>query len=100
MAKIRKNLSDEDMLKGFSEELSFENGIYSEEKTTARMKLKAKAPAPAKKELLLPQDAQERLNRFLLEISMEWLKNKNGDCTLKVLKEGGQIVIKPVAKSK
>ncbi|MBQ5348929.1 MAG: hypothetical protein IIU54_04025 [Phascolarctobacterium sp.] len=100
MAKIRKNLSDEDMLKGFSEELSFENGIYSEEKTTARMKLKAKAPAPAKKELLLPQDAQERLNRFLLEISMEWLKNKNGDCTWKVLKEGGQIVIKPVSKSK
>ncbi|MBO5167846.1 MAG: hypothetical protein J6B49_01975 [Phascolarctobacterium sp.] len=100
MAKIRKNLSDEDMLKGFSEELSFENGIYSEEKTSARMKLKAKAPAPAKKELLLPQDAQERLNRFLLEISMEWLKNKNGDCTWKVLKEGGQIVIKPVAKNK
>lgn len=100
MAKIRKNLSDEDMLKGFSEELSFENGIYSEEKNTARMKLKAKAPATAKKELLLPQDAQERLNRFLLEISMEWLKNKNGDCTWKVLKEGGQIVIKPVAKSK
>ena len=100
MAKIRKNLSDEDMLKGFSEELSFENGIYSEEKTSARMKLKAKAPAPAKKELLLPQDAQERLNRFLLEISMEWLKNKNGDYTWKVLKEGGQIVIKPVAKNK
>lgn len=100
MAKIRKNLSDEDMLKGFSEELSFENGIYSEEKTTARIKLKAKAPAPAKKELLLPEDAQERLNRFLLEISMEWLKNKNGDCTWKVLKEGGQIVIKPVAKNK
>lgn len=100
MAKIRKNLSDEDMLKGFSEELSFENGIYSEEKTSARIKLKAKAPVPAKKELLLPEDAQERLNRFLLEISMEWLKNKNGDCTWKVLKEGGQIVIKPVAKSK
>ncbi len=100
MAKIRKNLSDEDMLKGFSEELSFENGIYSEEKTTARIKLKAKAPAAAKKELLLPEDAQERLNRFLLEISMEWLKNKNGDCTWKVLKEGGQIVIKPVAKNK
>ncbi len=99
MAKIRKNLSDEDMLKGFSEDLSFENGIYSEEKTTARIKLKAKAPV-VKKELLLPDDAQERLNRFLLEISMEWLKNKNGDCTWKVLKEGGQIVIKPVAKSK
>ena len=66
---------------------------------TAKSKIKVKA-APAKKELLLPEDAQERLNRFLLEISMEWLKNKNGDCTWKVLKEGGQIVIKPVAKNK
>ncbi len=98
MAKIRKNLSDEDMLKGFSEELSFENGIYSEEKT-AKSKI-VKAKAPVKKEILLPEDAQERLNRFLLEISMEWLKNKNGDCTWKVLKEGGQIVIKPAAKTK
>lgn len=98
MAKIRKNLSDEDMLKGFSEELSFENGIYSEEKT-AESRIKV-AKAPAKKEILLPEDAQERLNRFLLEISMEWLKNKNGDCTWKVLKEGGQIVIKPAAKIK
>ena len=104
MAKIRKNLSDEDMLKGFSEELSFENGIYAEEVKEEPVEEKQEEvkeePAPAKKELLLPQDAQERLNRFLLEISMEWLKNKNGDCTWKVLKEGGQIVIKPVAKNK
>lgn len=93
MAKIRKNLSDADMLKGFSEELTFENGMYAEEKVSGS-KLKA-TKAPAKKELLLPEEAQERLNRFLLEISMEWLKNKNGNCTWKVLKENGQIVIKP-----
>lgn len=92
MAKIRKNLSDADMLRGFAEELTFENGMYAEEKTQAS---KIKAKAPAKKELLLPEEAQERLNRFLLEISMEWLKNKNGNCTWKVLKEDGQIVIKP-----
>lgn len=95
MAKIRKNLTDADMLKGFSEELTFENGMYADEKVK-QSKLKG-AKVPAKKELLLPEDAQERLNRFLLEISMEWLKNKNGDCTWKVLKENGQIVIKPVA---
>lgn len=65
--------------KGFSEELTFENGMYADEKVK-QSKLKG-AKAPAKKELLLPEDAQERLNRFLLEISMEWLKNKNGDCT-------------------
>ena len=98
MAKIRKNLTDADMLKGFSEELTFENGMYAEVKVQ-QSKLKG-AKAPAKKELLLPEDAQERLNRFLLEISMEWLKNKNGNCTWKVLKENGEIVIKPVAVTK
>lgn len=96
--KIRKNLSDEEMLKGFSEELTFENGMYSEEKVReSKIKNTRKNNA---KELLLPEEAQERLNRFLLEISMEWLKNKNGDCSWKVLKENGQIVIKPVANKK
>lgn len=98
MVKIKKGLSDADMLKGFREELTFENGMYADEKDK-QSKLKG-AKAPAKKELLLPEDAQERLNRFLLEISMEWLENKNGDCTWKVLKENGQIVIKPVAVAK
>ena len=96
--KIRKNLSDEEMLKGFSEELTFENGMYSEEKVReSKIKNTKKNNA---KELLLPEEAQERLNRFLLEISMEWLKNKNGDCSWKVLKENRQIVIKPVANKK
>lgn len=96
--KIRKNLSDEEMLKGFSEELTFENGMYSEEKVReSKIKNTKKNNA---KELLLPEEAQERLNRFLLEISMEWLKNKNGDCSWKVLKENGQIVIKPVVNKK
>lgn len=97
MAKIRKNLSDADMLKGFSEELTFENGMYADEKISQN-KVKANKSSE-KKELLLPADAQERLNRFLLEISMEWLKNKNGDCVWKVLKENNQIVIKPVSIS-
>lgn len=96
--KIRKNLSDEDMLKGYKEELSFENGMYADEKVR-QSKLKGNK-APAKKELLLPEEAQERLNRFLLEISMEWLKNKNGNCSWKVSKENDQIVIKPVAIAK
>lgn len=96
--KIRKNLSDEEMLKGFSEELTFENGMYSEEKVK---QAKIKQPkASDRQELLLPAEAQERLNRFLLEISMEWLKNKNGDCSWKVLKEDGQIIIKPAPVKK
>lgn len=98
MAKIRKNLSDEEMLRGFKEEITFENGMYADEKVQ-HSRIKG-VKAPAKKEILLPEEAQERLNRFLLEISMEWLKNKNGSCTWKVLKEGEQIVIRPAAAAK
>lgn len=98
MVKIKKGLSDADMLKGFQEDLTFENGMYTEEKvTSSKFKVSRKVE---KKELLLPEDAQERLNRFLLEISMEWLKNKNGNCTWKVLKENDQIVIKPTVIAK
>ena len=34
MVKIKKGLSDADMLKGFNENLTFENGMYAEEKIT------------------------------------------------------------------
>lgn len=95
--KIKKNLTDEDMLKGFTEELTFENDIYHDGSSAPKAKAAKKG---SKKELLLPDEAVERLNRFLLEISMEWLKNKNGDCSWKVLKENGQIVIKPAARKK
>ena len=95
MVKIKKGLSDADMLKGFNENLTFENGIYAEEKVTPS-KIKG-AKAPVKKELLLPPEAQERLNRFLLEISMECLQKNHGSCTWKVAREQDQIIIKPVA---
>ena len=93
MVKIRKGLSDADMLKGFNENITFENGMYAEEKV---VKSKVKSKAPAKKELLLPEEAQERLNRFMLEISMECLQKNQGSCTWKVSRENDQIVIKPV----
>ena len=98
MVKIKKGLSDADMLKGFNENLTFENGMYAEEKVTPS-KIKG-AKAPVKKELLLPPEAQERLNRFLLEISMECLQKNHGSCTWKVARDQDQIIIKPVALTK
>ena len=95
--KIKKGLSDADMLKGFSENLTFENGIYADEQQT-KSKIKGQK-APAKKELLLPEEEQERLNRFLLEISMECLKNKV-PCAFKVAREGSTVVIKTVQNKK
>ena len=96
--KIRKNLSDEDMLKGYEEEVSFENAIYGDEPVKNK-KLKTAKKAESK-EILLPDEALEKLNRYLLEISMDWFKNTKGEADWKVYKEDGQIIIKPAAAKK
>ena len=96
--KIRKNLSDEDMLKGYEEEASFETGIYSDEPVKNK-KLKNAKKANAN-EILLPEEALAKLNRYLLEISMDWFKNTKGESDWKVYKEDGQIIIKPAAAKK
>ncbi|MCD8198649.1 MAG: hypothetical protein LUD24_00445 [Phascolarctobacterium sp.] len=96
--KIRKNLSDAEMFRGSREKLTFENSVYADEKPQPA-KIKA-VKTPVQKTILLPDEALERLNRFLLEISMEWLKNKNGDCSWKVTKENGRIIIMPAANKK
>ncbi len=96
--KIRKNLSDEDMLKGYEEEVSFENAIYGDEPVKNK-KLKTAKKADSK-EILLPDEALAKLNRYLLEISMDWFKNTKGEADWKVYKEDGQIIIKPAAAKK
>ena len=96
--KIRKNLSDEDMLKGYEEEVSFENAIYGYEPVKNK-KLKTAKKADSK-EILLPDEALAKLNRYLLEISMDWFKNTKGEADWKVYKEDGQIIIKPAAAKK
>lgn len=96
--KIRKNLSDEDMLKGYEEEVSFENAIYGNEPVkNKKLKIAKKAD---NKEILLPDEALAKLNRYLLEISMDWFKNTKGEADWKVYKEDGQIIIKPAAAKK
>ena len=96
--KIRKNLFDEDMLKGYEEEVSFENAIYGDEPIKNK-KLKTAKKADSK-EILLPDEALAKLNRYLLEISMDWFKNTKGEADWKVYKEDGQIIIKPAAAKK
>ena len=79
--KIKKNLSDEEMFKGYVEKESFENAFDADEKIVSS---KMKNKAAAAKELLLPAEAQEKLNQYLLEISMDWFKNGNGDVVWKI----------------
>ena len=79
--KIKKNLSDEEMFKGYVEKESFENAFDADEK-------------------IVSSEAQEKLNQYLLEISMDWFKNGNGDVVWKIYKEQGQIIIKPAPAKK
>lgn len=98
MVKIKKGLSDEDMLRGFQEKISFENGIYAEEKSKT---LKSTVRKPSSGEgVLLPKEELERLNRFLLEIGMECVRKNLGSCTWKVSRQNEQIIIKPVLLTK
>lgn len=59
------------MFKGYVEKESFENAFDADEKIVSS---KMKNKASAVKELLLPAEAQEKLNQYLLEISMDWFK--------------------------
>jgi len=96
--KIKKNLSDADMFKGVKEESSFENEILDE--TTEKAAFRSNKAVKKEKDLLLPAEAQEKLNQYLLELSMEWFKNGNGEVEWKVLKEKDQIIIKPAPSKK
>ena len=97
--KIKRNLSDADMLKGFKEERSFETEILGEDNAANSLRRPTKVVKNGN-ELLLPADAQEKLNKYLLELSMDWFKNGNGEVEWKVLKEKDQIIIKPAPSKK
>jgi hypothetical protein len=96
--KIKKNLSDAEMFQDSSENYSFETEVLTDDGRSSSFRRKAQQPE--KKELLLPEEAQEKLNRCLLEVSMEWLKDKNGEAAWKVKREGLQIIIEPAPAKK
>ena len=54
--KIKKNLSDEEMFKGYVEKESFENAFDADEKIVSS---KMKNKAAAAKELLLPAELKK-----------------------------------------
>ena len=89
--KIRKNLSDADMFRGVEEEESFE---------TAKLRKNSSAIKKEAEAMMLPPEAIEKLNRCILEVSMEWLKDKGGDVDWKVIREGTSIIIKPAPAKK
>lgn len=98
--KIRKNLSDADMFRGMEEEESFETALLSDDSRRVKLRNTSSAIKKEVEAMMLPPEAIEKLNRCLLEVSMEWLKGKGGDVDWKVIKEGTSIIIKPAPAKK
>ena len=92
--KIKKNLSDADMFRGMEEEESFETAVLTDDSPTRKFKKNSSAIKKEAKPMMLPPDAIEKLNRCLLEVSMEWLRDKGGDVDWKVVREGSSIILK------
>lgn len=98
--KIKRGLSDQEMFRGIEEEESFETAILSDDSRRLRRRGPAKVSDREEKPLLLPPEVQEKLNRCLLEVSIEWMKDKGGDMEWKVIREGTVITLKPSAFKK
>ncbi len=90
--KIKKNLSDEDMLRGFSETLSFENSIQPQEATNSRLKNNKKSGAEASN-VFLPAEIEGKFSKLMLEMRTQLLKDKKTNVEWKVKKENNQIII-------
>ena len=88
------------MFRGMEEEESFETAVLADDSRSRKFR---KTSAAVKKEaeaMMLPPEAQEKLNRCLLELSMDWLKDKGGDVDWKVVRDGMSIIIKPAPAKK
>ena len=98
--KIKKNLSDADMFRGMEEEESFATALFSDDSRRVKLRKNSSAIKKHAEAMMLPPEAREKLNRCLLEVSMEWLKDKGGDVDWKVVREGTSIIIKPAPAKK
>ena len=98
--KIKKNLSDADMFRGMEEEESFETALLSDDSRRVKLRKKSSAIKKEAEAMMLSPETIEKLNRCLLEVSMEWLKDKGGDVDWKVVREGTSIIIKPAPAKK
>ena len=98
--KIRKNLSDADMFRGIEEEESFETALLSDDSRRVKLRKNSSTIKKEAETMMLPPEAVEKFNRCLLEVSMEWLKDKGGDVDWKVVREGTSIIVKPAPAKK
>lgn len=96
---IRKNLSDAEMFAGCKEELTFENNPG--EDVITRKPHSQTAKQQVKKEednSFLPAELHQLVSKALLELKLQLYKEGVVDYSLKVTREGRQVILSAVPK--
>lgn len=98
MAKIKKNLSDTDMLAGWKETISFESDVYKEEADRAQTPVEKKDKSDGKSFLssFLTPELEEKIGKALLDLKLELYKKGTVDFTLKVSHDSERVIIQAV----
>lgn len=96
MAKIPKNLSDKSMIGNFTEQITFENEIFAEEKVATRpVKSEKKISGAYVSEFFTPE-LQEKVGKALLELKVELYKQGIVDFDIKVARQDKQVILTAV----
>lgn len=93
--KIKKNLTDQDMLKGFNEKESFETTAWQEKKATVQ-----KTTKQQEQQLLLslPKETIEKLDKALLQLRINLKQQGLNDINWQIITESNQIIVKAIMK--
>ena len=94
---IKKNLSDQEMMVNCKDIPSFENFTGEEEIPAApKNKSAAKGAAPDPYSAFFTPELQEKVGKALLEIKVKLYKEGIVDYTLKVSRDGNQVLLTAV----
>ena len=98
MMKIPRNRADAEMFTGWKESPSFENRSEEDSAADARppaKKIPAKAGQTEGPAAFVTPELQEAIGRALLELKLQLYKEGLVDYTLKVSREGRQVILSP-----
>lgn len=98
--KIKKDLSDADMLKNFKEEDNFETTMMDRESQEKKPKFH-QSPKNSQEEFyreFLTEKIETLIGKMLLDIKMEYFKDGERDFSVQVKREGKNIILETAPK--
>jgi hypothetical protein len=96
--KIPKNRSLNEMFAGVKEELTFETGGVEDEPQAGLTNLPQGRQHNSLRKEFFTKELQEQVGALLLDIKLAYYKDGVGEVSLKVVRDGNNVVIKTTPK--